>query len=147
MYKSKFLSRREQDKEATIENVKSYLGDYHYYKSISKRETRIDLKSPVISDMPSNRSTDNLMEERIVDETDEKWIAEMIVAHCEGAIDAIEDEKKRKILSDRFIGHNSMLSISLDIGCAESTCNEWFKEACLTFADIFGLEELRVYKD
>lgn len=147
MYKSKFLSRREQDNEATIENVKAYLGDFHYYKAVSKRETRIDLKSPVITDMPGNRSTENRTEERVVDKTDEKWVAEMIVAHCEHAIDAIEDDKKQKILHDRFIGHSSMLGISLDIGCAESTCNEWFKEACLTFADIFGLEELRVYKD
>lgn len=147
MYKSKFLSRRDQDNEATIENVKSYLGDYHYYKAISKRQTRLDLKSPVMTDMPSNHSTENHIEQRVVDKTDEKWFAEMIVAHCEGAIDAIEDDDKRKILKKRFIRHESMLGIAMEIGIAESTCNEWFKEACLTFADIYGLEELRVYKD
>lgn len=132
---------RELDEEATIANVKNLLGNYHRIRRNAKRNVS-DLQSPTITDMPKVQSVDNGIEKQIVDRVS----AQMIYTNINFTIAAIEQEDLKQILICKFIKYDmSDTNIQDELSLSQATYYRRFRGACLTFADIYGMQELRVF--
>lgn len=127
------------DNQKTIENVKALLRKYPRYKRISKRKAG-QLKSPSMDGMPRSDSYGNQIESKIINQIE----AEQIVMGCQYSIEAIEDSECRKILYDKYIKGYEDTAIRLSMHMAERTYYRKLKTACLSFADVYGWQELRV---
>lgn len=131
----------EVDEEATINNVKQLLSNYHHFKALSRRPIG-QLKSTVISDMPKGDSYGN----RIEDDYVNGFSAQQIETNCRYAIEAIENDEYRVILHDKYVGFKTDQVIMDDLHLAKKTYYRHAKRAYLTFAEVYGIQELRKFK-
>lgn len=120
------------NEEATIENAKKFLSEYRHYHRIELRSV-IALQSPVISGMPSGDSKGNTNEDRVISHLDAKTYC----ATCRHAIEAIESDTYRKILSETYIKpvYNDDLIMS-DVGLEHSRFYDVKNDALIAFAEI-----------
>lgn len=132
----------EVDEEATIGNVKDLLNDFHRIKRSAKRATG-GLKSPVFDDMPKGTGGDNQAENAIVEHVSAQQIYYNIVY----AIESIEKDDLRQILQCKHIRYGMTDEmVWMELAISESTYYRRLKQAYLTFAEIYGIQELRVFK-
>lgn len=132
----------EVDEEATINNVKQLLSNYHHFRALAHRPIG-QLKSTVISDMPRDDSYGN----RIEDDYVNGFSAQQIEVNCRHAIESIENDEYRIILHDKYIGMGKTdQAIMMDLNLAKKTYYRHAKRAYLTFAEVYGIQELREFK-
>ena len=132
----------EVDEEQTIENVDGLLKDYPHYRMRAKREAGL-LRSPSMDGMPRADSYDNRVEEEYVSHVE----AQQVELNCRYAIESIEDNELRTILHDKYMrgDTNEAIMIKLNNMPKETYRRRWHN-ACLTFAEIYGIQELQVFK-
>lgn len=132
----------ELDEEATVSNVKQLLSKYHHIRGVAQRPVG-QLKSAVISDMLRGDSYGNHVENDYIAGIS----AQQVEVNCRFAIDAIENYEYRQILHDKYIGYSKKdVAIMNELNLPEKTFYRHFKQACLSFAEIYGIQELRVFK-
>lgn len=130
------------NKEATVKNVDELLKEYPHYRLRAKREAGM-LRSPSMDGMPRADSYSNRVEDEYVSHVG----AQQVELNCRYAIQAIEDDEQRTILHDKYLrgDTNEAIMIKLNNMPKETYRRRWH-EACLTFAEIYGIKELQVFQ-
>lgn len=135
------------NEEETIQNVKSLLNAYSLFKELGMRSNSVsemDLQSPTMSSEPKAPNVRNSLEDRTLEAISESADAYWHEVHCRHSIEAIQDEELRLILKKKYIENDTNVAIQYDLHLPKETLRRKLREACLTFANIYGLEELRV---
>lgn len=143
------LFDEEYDEEATVKSVKTLLGSYKKMNNFAKRYNSIDemsLQSTEITDMPSAHAVANSAEDKLIRAISPGVVTKWHCVHCRHAIEAIEDDDQRYILYHKYIKNQTSTAISIELNLPKETYRRHLHEACLTFAEIYGLEELRIKK-
>lgn len=143
------LFGEEYDEEATVKSVKTLLKQYRSMHNFAKRASGVDdmaLQSVEITDMPRAQNFENSAENKLIRAISPGVLAKWHCVHCKNAIEAIEDEEQRTVLQDKFIKGDTNTAISLKLSIEKATFQRRLFNACLTFADIYGLEELKIKK-
>ncbi|PTU94019.1 transcriptional regulator [Lacticaseibacillus casei] len=129
------------DHDKTIENAKEVLGNYWHHKRLAQR-TKIALRSPVMDGMPKSPSYGNKAEEKVISHADELYYVEC----CESAVDAIEDEDYRTILSESYLIPASKRKTNealFDlIGVGKTAYQDKKKQALIAFGELCPLVKL-----
>ena len=121
------------DDEQTAKNVNEF---FKNFKRISRMagEDPSALKSPVISDMPVNRSGENHNEDKLVDHANATDLAPKIMNDIKFALNHISQRSKIIILGV-YVDELSQTSMAERLLCSESSYKIYKKVALNEFAD------------
>lgn len=141
------------DRDATIQNAKQYLAEYHDWKIEAARFT-LSLQSPTISDMPGSPSHGNSQEDKVIGKANAQYECSirMNTIHLMGSIDD-DNAMLADLLEYRFINKWKVkkvcerLADKYDLGyLAERTYNDYQNKALWTFAIVCPSASIRVKK-
>lgn len=133
----------ELDDKKTIKNVKHFFEVEFPAIQNMAHVAYVDMKSPVISGMPSVHGVDNSNEEKLTAHAQAKDLLSKVLQSCSGL-----DREHRHVLELRYFKKLSWTAIE-DLTGYNNTHNwERFNEALLQFSWAFAdVEDLRVFKD
>lgn len=134
----------EVDERATIKRVVSF------FKVTLPKMTRysghsiVDLKSPIISDMPGAKKVENEADKRIV----RRLMAENVVKQTIRALDHC-DTISQQIISALYLNHDNRYDYEVisALGLSERSYYYRKNKALLMFADSYLLDDLHTFKD
>lgn len=120
------------DEHATIQNVKEVLTHYQTFKNMAKGIELASTMPPAI----------NVDSEQPLSRID----ALQLKLNCDNVIQNMPGDECR-LLKLRYVeyGHSDN-DVMRELNLSKSTYTRYKNRACLEFAELFGLIELRVYK-
>lgn len=113
------------DVKATANKVKALLGNYDVIRSVSVRELQ------QMSARGQERKQTTSIE---------------IEQNCREAIQSLQDNRSREILSLRYLHRHKHLAVSIELHIPERSYYRQFEQACVEFAEIYRLQNLLVMR-
>lgn len=131
----------EIDEARTVEKVRYFFDKEFPTIQRMAHKSYVDVKSPIISGMPSSRSTDNTTDEKLTNHTYAEMILEEVIEACRTL-----KYPHRDIVELKYFRMLKWDKIFTRMGYSESRGYQLVREAFLQFAWAFAdIEDLRVF--
>lgn len=131
----------EIDEARTVEKVRYFFDKEFPTIQRMAHKSYVDVKSPIISGMPSSRSIDNTTDEKLTNHAYAEMILEQIIEACRTM-----KYPHRDIIELKYFKHVKWQEIFDQLPYTESRGYQLMREAFLQFAWAFAdTEDLRVF--